>query len=302
MRGKGSDPGRAVSQLKRRLWLLPACAAVLALAGWAGGNALVRPTYRATARLRVDLNLGGIPINSSYDASGDAVRIVQTNVLSAARQTLHGPALRDPAALYRVRCGRDAADRVVICTTTGTDQEAVAAVLSQLMQTFVPLDIETQTAEFHSLYRDLVAQYRQLSAQAVRLERRYRSIVNRARHSHQLSPKLQKPIRVPQSTVSWAASSLAVNINVRRQILLHERAIKRQIAAVASTLHIFGRTTTAIETPVGVYAAGAAGGLALGLLLGLLLALSSTFKVQRSTRGAKRVEVEDPVRPGSKAE
>jgi hypothetical protein len=218
--------------------------------------------YRATGRLRVDLNLGGIPTNSSYDANGDAVRIVQPNIEQATRLNLSGATGRDPGAVSRIRCHPDRADRIVTCMTTSSDQAAATTAIDQLFSTFIPINVQSQIGEFHVLIRDLQEQYRKDKV----TERALVSQIRNSRHRY-------GGTRIPESKASYQIGSLKVLRGIQKGILAHIAAAHRQITGVSGTLHIYGTTESSAVTSPAMYAIGGGVGLALGLLLGALLVL-----------------------------
>lgn len=257
------DLSRSVGGLRRAVWRHWKAIIAVALAGGAAGWLVVLiavpPTYRATIKLQVRLDLGGINTNNSFDASGDSIRIAEPSMLRAASQSLHGVALRDRAALYRLKCGRDPADTYVICSTTSHDRPAGRAILNQLVATFIPINVESQVGNFRSLIRDSNAQSRELA----RLDSRLASRV-RALKAHGAMPARSRSLREMQAR-------LTANRDVRRQIRVHVGALRRQIDAVGNTLHVLGGgATTTTESRSGTFAAGAGLGVTVALLLALL--------------------------------
>ncbi|GEM_PF-5655623 len=221
----------------------------LALAGGVIGGVLAAAftpkTYRATIGLRVKLNLGGIATNSSYDASGDSIRLMEMPLLRLTRRQLHGPARADPGALFRVSCTRNRSDTVAWCSTTSTNGRAAAASLRQLVRTFIPLNIDSQIGEFEALLRNLKNQYGELG----RSDRRLTTAAQHGRRGAQ------------------ARRELRVNEDVRRQILVHEASVRRQIRDVQGTLQVAGSPRVVEQSRTSILALWALVGLALGAVL-----------------------------------
>lgn len=250
-----------VARLRSRGPIILALALVAGLLGLLGAFAIAPSTYKATVELRVKLNLGGIGTNSSADASVDSVALVQSNMLHATRSTLHGAALLDPSALYRTTCNRDPSDTIAVCSTTSGNRRAGIAVLNQLMQTFIPISLQTQIGSFRAFLRDMAGQYNNLGG----ADRRLSQEIAQARQGSRRGRRTVLPERRAQ---------LVSNLDVRRQILVREASVRKQILAVSQTLRVVGRGATAIqESRLMSLAFGAACGLLVGLIASVLLPL-----------------------------
>jgi hypothetical protein len=256
------SPVSGLTPIKQHWRLVVLSAVSCALLGLLIAFVISPTTYRATGGLKVDLNLGGIPTNSSYDANGDAVRIVQSNIENATLVNLHGAARRDPTAVSRIRCVPDTSDRFLTCSTTSQDRAAARAIIAQLFATFIPINIQSQIGEFHGFIRDLQEQYRNDKTTEAALVRR----IQRNRHPSSVT-------RIPESKPSYQIGSLRVMRQIQKGILAHIAAAHRQIAAVSGTLHVAGRTDSTQVFSLTVFAVLGGIGLVFGLLVGAILTM-----------------------------